>query len=308
MNNLNAFVFPGQGSQSVGMLPDLASHQVAKDVFSEASEALLFDLWELVSSGPEKQLDSTGNTQPAILMVSIALWRIYCQKGEPPPDFLAGHSLGEYSALVASGALTLKDGLQLVRLRGKLMDEATPDSAMGMAAILGLKDKEVKDICKTVCKTSNYLVEAVNFNAPGQVVIAGHAVAVGETLDLCKQKGAKGRPLKVSVPAHTKFMQPAAELFAKELQKINIKLPEIPVVQNFDASLANNVEDIKDRLVWHIYNPVQWNKSITLLKHSGVGSYTECGPGKVLSGLIKRIDKSAKVISMASQLPDWSLS
>jgi len=301
---MTAFIFPGQGSQSVGMLSELADHRIGRDTLSEAGDAISTDLWRLISEGPEEQLNRTHNTQPAILAVSIALWRLYQQREAHLPDYVAGHSLGEYSALVASNSLTLRDAVRLVRLRGELMQEASPDD-VSMAAILGLNDKDVKACCRAACKETMHLVEPANFNAPGQVVVAGHAVAVTEAVALSKRQKARAILLSVSVPAHTKLMRSAADNFSHALQETEISPPEIPIVQNVDANLVRTVEDIRQRLYTQMYKPVQWSKSITALRHLGVQRFIECGPGKVLSGLLRRMDRDIGVETLSSLLNNW---
>ncbi|KHL73849.1 malonyl CoA-ACP transacylase, partial [Pseudomonas putida] len=253
-----AFVFPGQGSQSLGMLKELGAEKpVIVETFKEASEALGYDLWELVQEGPEEQLNQTDRTQPAILTASIALWRLWLEEGGAQPAFVAGHSLGEYSALVAAGSLSLKDAVKLVKRRGELMQEAVPAGHGAMAAILGLNDDDVKAICAEAAEDE--VVSAVNFNSPGQVVIAGNVAAVNRAIELCKAKGAKrALPLPVSVPSHCALMKPAADRFAEHVNAVEWKAPQIPVVQNVTAAVAADLDTLKQDLLAQLYQPVRW--------------------------------------------------
>lgn len=286
-----AFVFPGQGSQSVGMLADLAAEfPVIKATFAEASEALGYDLWSLVCDGPESELNSTEKTQPALLTAGVALWRAWQEQGGARPDFMAGHSLGEYTALVCSGAISLRDGVALVAERGRLMQQAVPAGEGAMAAVLGLDDEQVRQCCAQAQSVG--VVEAVNFNAPGQVVIAGSAAAVAAAIEHCKAAGAKrALPLPVSVPSHCALMKPAAEKLAARLQDITISMPVIPVLQNVNAGASSSVEELRDALVRQLYSPVLWVATVEKLAALGVTRAVECGPGKVLGGLNKRIVK-----------------
>ena len=283
-----AFVFPGQGSQSLGMLADQAGqHPLIGETFKEASEALGYDLWALTQQGPAEQLNQTDKTQPAILTASIALWRVWQAEGSALPAYVAGHSLGEYSALVAAGSVGLADAVRLVERRGQLMQEAVPAGQGGMAAVLGLKDEDVIAACAEAANGD--VVSAVNFNSPGQVVIAGSAAAVARAIEACKARGAKrALPLPVSVPSHCALMKPAAERFAESVAAINWQAPKISLVQNVTATVPATLEDLKHNLLAQLYMPVRWVESVALLAQQGARQLVECGPGKVLSGLNKR--------------------
>ena len=283
-----AFVFPGQGSQSLGMLAELGAQKpVIIETFKEASEALGYDLWKLVQEGPQEQLDQTDKTQPAILTASIALWRLWLEEGGAKPAFVSGHSLGEYSALVAAGSISLKDAVRLVERRGQLMQEAVPAGHGAMAAILGLDDAVVVQICTEAAEDE--VVSAVNFNSPGQVVIAGNKAAVDRAMELCKAKGAKrALPLAVSVPSHCALMKPAAERFAAAVNAIEWQAPQIPVVQNVTAAIAPDLEALKRDLLAQLYQPVRWVECVQALAANGAVHLVECGPGKVLAGLNNR--------------------
>ncbi|WP_442113173.1 ACP S-malonyltransferase [Pseudomonas sp. NUPR-001] len=283
-----AFVFPGQGSQSLGMLAELgAQYPLIIDTFREASEALGYDLWALTQNGPEEQLNQTDKTQPAILTASIALWRLWLAEGGARPAFVSGHSLGEYSALVAAGSLTLADAVKLVKRRGELMQEAVPAGQGAMAAILGLDDADVVAICAEAAQGD--VVSAVNFNSPGQVVIAGAKAAVERAMEACKAKGAKrALPLPVSVPSHCELMRPAAERFAESVNAIDWEAPQIPVVQNVSAGVAADLDTLKRDLLEQLYKPVRWVECVQTLAANGALQLVECGPGKVLAGLNKR--------------------
>lgn len=283
-----AFVFPGQGSQSLGMLAELgAQHPLVLETFKEASAALGYDLWALTQQGPEESLNQTDKTQPAILTASIALWRLWLAEGGVRPAYVAGHSLGEYSALVAAGSLTLADAVKLVERRGQLMQDAVPAGQGGMAAILGLDDAVVIDACAEAAQGD--VVSAVNFNSPGQVVIAGAKAAVERAIEVCKAKGAKrALPLPVSVPSHCELMRPAAERFAEAIAAIDWQVPQIPLVQNVTASIVSDLETLKADLLQQLYKPVRWVESIQTLAAQGALQLVECGPGKVLAGLNKR--------------------
>lgn len=283
-----AFVFPGQGSQSLGMLSELgAQYPLILDTFAEASSALGYDLWALTQQGPEEQLNQTHKTQPAILTASVALWRLWLAEGGLAPAFVAGHSLGEYSALVAAGSLTLSEAVKLVQRRGQLMQEAVPAGQGGMAAILGLADAEVLAACAESAQGD--VVSAVNFNSPGQVVIAGSVAAVERAIEACKARGAKrAMPLPVSVPSHCELMRPAAERFAESIEAIDWQSPEIQLVQNVSASAVTDLANLKRNLLEQLYKPVRWVESIQCLAANGATQLVECGPGKVLAGLNKR--------------------
>ncbi|MGH8439993.1 MAG: ACP S-malonyltransferase [Pseudomonas sp.] len=283
-----AFVFPGQGSQSLGMLAELgAQYPLVIDTFREASEALGYDLWALTQEGPEEQLNQTDKTQPAILTASIALWRLWLAEGGARPAFVSGHSLGEYSALVAAGSLSLGDAVKLVKRRGELMQEAVPAGQGAMAAILGLDDAVVVGICAEAAQGE--VVSAVNFNSPGQVVIAGAKAAVERAMEACKAAGAKrALPLPVSVPSHCELMRPAAERFAESVNAIDWQVPQIPVVQNVSAAVAADLDTLKRDLLEQLYKPVRWVECVQTLAANGAVQLVECGPGKVLAGLNKR--------------------
>lgn len=287
-----AFVFPGQGSQSVGMLSELAAaYPVVQQTFQEASEVLGYDLWKLVTEGPAEELNQTHITQPALLAAGIAVWRVWQEKGGAQPEVMAGHSLGEYTALVAAGALSFADGIALVAERGRYMQEAVPAGAGAMAAILGLEDAKVIDICAQAAEGE--VVSAVNFNSPGQVVIAGQAAAVDRAMALAKEAGAKrALPLAVSAPSHCALMKPAAERLAEKLASIEISSPRIPVINNADVAMPTDAESIRSALVRQLYSPVRWVESVEKMAADGVERLVECGPGKVLVGLNKRIVKT----------------
>ncbi|RUO73986.1 [acyl-carrier-protein] S-malonyltransferase [Pseudidiomarina sediminum] len=289
---MRAYVFPGQGSQTVGMLADVAAeYPVVAETFAEASEVLGYDLWQLVQDGPTEQLNETQRTQPALLAASVALYRVLEAQGVPAPEWMAGHSLGEYSALVCSGAMAFSDAVALVAKRGELMQQAVPAGVGAMAAIIGLDDARVEEACAAAA--GDQIVSAVNYNSPGQVVIAGHADAVARAGEACKEAGAKrALPLPVSVPSHCALMQPAAEQLAVELGKISLCTPNIPVVNNVDVKVERDSDAIRDALVRQLYSPVRWTESVQFLAEQGVTEIYEIGPGKVLSGLTKRIDKA----------------
>lgn len=287
-----AFVFPGQGSQSVGMLTELASQfPQVEQVFAEASEALGYDLWQLVTSGPDDELNQTDRTQPAMLAAGIATYRCWQAQSDIQPDYFAGHSLGEYSALVASGALDFKDAIKLVAQRGTFMQQAVPSGEGAMAAILGLDDAVVIDLCKEA--STKGVVEAVNFNSPGQVVIAGAVEAVNQAIEIAKDKGAKrALLLPVSVPSHCALMKPAAENLSRVLLDIDVQVPQVPVIHNTSVTTSSNGDEIKRLLTEQLHSPVRWVETVQWFANQGVTKIVECGPGKVLAGLTKRIDKS----------------
>lgn len=293
-----AFVFPGQGSQAVGMLGELAQVEpLVQATFAEASETLGYDLWKLVSEGPAEELNQTHITQPAMLSAGIAVWRIWQEKGGAVPAVLAGHSLGEYTALVAAGALDFKDAVSLVAERGRLMQEAVPAGSGSMAAILGLDDAKVIEVCENAAQGE--VVSAVNFNANGQVVIAGQVAAVERAVELAKEAGAKRAVvLPVSVPSHCALMKPAADKLAERLAGIAINAPQIPVINNCDVSKASDADAIRDALVRQLYSPVRWVETIQAMAEEGVDTLVECGPGKVLVGLNKRIVKEMKALAV----------
>ena len=274
-----AFVFPGQGSQSLAMLAEQgAQRPLIIDTFAEASEALGYDLWALTQQGPEEQLNQTDKTQPAILTASVALWRAWLAESTARPAFVAGHSLGEYSALVAAGSLSLAAAVKLVEHRGQLMQQAVPAGQGGMAAILGLEDADVLAACAEAAQGE--VVSAVNFNAPGQVVIAGGAAAVERAIEACKARGAKrAMPLPVSVPSHCALMRPAAERFAEAVAAIDWQAPQIALVQNVSAASVTDLDGLKRDLLAQLYSPVRWVESIVCLSAQGVTDLVECGPG-----------------------------
>ncbi|WP_439100865.1 ACP S-malonyltransferase [Congregibacter sp.] len=293
-----AFVFPGQGSQRVGMLGDaIAAFPEAATVFEEASDALGFDLQALVSTGGPEQLNLTEYTQPALLAASVAIWRVWVAEGGVRPAAMAGHSLGEFSALCCAGVLSLQDAVTLVRERGRFMQSAVPVGVGAMAAILGLDDEAVSAVCEKVTAGSDEIVQAVNFNAPGQVVIAGHSAAVEKAITELKEKGAKrAMPLPVSAPFHTSLMAPAGKKLDEVLESIAITSPEIPVVHNVHAETESDPAKIRQRLVEQISAPVRWTSCIATLQSQGAVQFAECGAGKVLGGLLRRIDKSASCV------------
>ena len=296
----SAFVFPGQGSQSLGMLSAAAeAWPMITETFDEASNVLGYDLWHLCQHGPAEELNKTMVTQPALLTASVALWRQWCVSDGPRPDFVAGHSLGEYSALVAAESLDFIEAVKLVQLRGELMQDAVPEGQGRMAAILGLEHSDVVSACEESAEGD--VVAAVNFNAPGQVVIAGSAAAVERAIEACKAKGArKAMPLPVSVPSHCALMKGAAEQLAEALEDIRFNDAVIPVVQNVNAEPARDAEALKANLLKQLYSPVLWTNSVQRLATEGVGVAVECGAGKVLAGLIKRIDRSLPVHGIES--------
>jgi [acyl-carrier-protein] S-malonyltransferase len=300
MSQTLAFVFPGQGSQAVGMLAGLADeHSLISDTFAEASGILGYDLWALCQQGPEADLNRTDRTQPAILAASIALWRVWCADNAVRPGFVAGHSLGEYSALVAANVISFADALRLVERRGQLMQQAVPEGQGGMAAILGLVDAQIIDICAQAAEGE--VVSAVNFNAPGQVVIAGQASAVRRAIEQCKAAGAKRAiALPVSVPSHCALMKPAAEQLSTDLDALKWQSPAITLVQNVSARPAPDLGSLRKQLVEQLYNPVRWVESIEWMAEHGVTDLVECGPGRVLSGLNKRCVKGINTYNLDS--------
>lgn len=286
-----AITFPGQGSQTVGMLADvLAEHDCVKQTFAEASAALGYDLAELVLNGPVEDLNETWRTQPALLTSSVALWRLWREQGGSLPDVMAGHSLGEYSALVCAGVLSLSDAVKLVELRGQLMQEAVPTGTGAMSAIIGLDNDTIIANCAKA--EQGEVVSAVNFNSPGQVVIAGNKAAVERANSLMKESGAKrALPLPVSVPSHCALMRSAAEKLEQTLATMSFNEPSVPVINNVDVKQETSAAAIKDALVRQLYSPVRWSETVEVMVEQGVTLALEVGPGKVLSGLAKRIDK-----------------
>lgn len=298
MNQKLALVFPGQGSQTVGMLADLyAEFPLVRDTFAEASAALGYDLWALVANGPEAELNETHRTQPALLTASVAVWRLWQQQGGATPAYLAGHSLGEYSALVCAGVLTLADAVKLVEKRGQYMQSAVPAGTGAMSAIIGLDDVLIAKACAEAAQGE--VVSPVNYNSPGQVVIAGHKAAVERANELCKAAGAKrALPLPVSVPSHCALMRPAAEQLATDLLALAFHAPVISVVNNVDVAVAADAAAIQDALIRQLFSPVRWTETIEYLAAQGVTEVIELGAGKVLSGLIKRINKELVTTSV----------
>jgi [acyl-carrier-protein] S-malonyltransferase len=291
-----AFVFPGQGSQQVGMLGDSKADLAA--IFDRASDALGYDLWDLIQNGPEDKLNQTEFTQPALLTASVGLWYLAKEKGAAP-DVVAGHSLGEYSALVAAEVLSFEDAVVLVQKRGQFMQSAVPLGEGSMAAILGLDDNEVIAICEQ--QADGQIVQAANFNSPGQVVVAGHVAALERVIDACKEAGAKrAMQLAVSAPFHCQLMQPAADQMAELLQNIEFQEPKIAVLQNVNADFASDPGQIRENLVSQMSSAVLWSTTIERMVREGVAQIVECGPGKVLSGLNRRIDRSIDSANISS--------
>lgn len=307
-----AFVFPGQGSQSTGMLGELAAaYPQVREAFAEASEGAGVDLWALSQEGPEERLNQTEFTQPALLAAGVAAWRAWQRARGPMPSVLAGHSLGEYSALVAAGALSLHDGAKLVRLRGQLMQDAAPAGTGAMAAVLGAEDEVVAQACRDA--SGDEVAVPANYNSPGQVVIGGHAAAVDRALALLAERGVrKAVKLAVSVPSHTPLMREAANRLSEAMAGLGWHEPSLPVVQNVDAEVHEGVQSIRDALVRQLYLPVQWTGCVQALAARGATRIAECGPNKVLTGLVKRIDKSldARPLGTPSDfdaaLADWN--
>jgi [acyl-carrier-protein] S-malonyltransferase len=292
-----AIVFPGQGSQKVGMLQDV--REACTDLFAEASAVLGYDLWDLVENGPEAKLNETEFTQPALLTASIGLFQLAQARGLPSPDVVAGHSLGEYSALVAAGVLQFADAVMLVQKRGQFMQTAVPLGEGGMAAILGLDDEQIREVCISACQGE--VVQAVNYNSPGQVVIAGSNAAMARAIEGCKASGAlRAMALPVSAPFHSELMKPAADELAGVLSEVNFAKPKTIVLQNFDAAAHDDPEEIRENLIKQMYSAVLWSDTVVMMTQLGVATVIECGPGKVLTGLTKRIDKSISAYSLHS--------
>ncbi|HEK2709329.1 TPA: ACP S-malonyltransferase [Proteus mirabilis] len=286
-----AMVFPGQGSQAIGMLAELAEHYpIVTETFAQASDVLGYSLWDLVQNGPEEELNKTWKTQPALLAASVAIWRVWQEKQGKMPQMMAGHSLGEYSALVCAGVIDFAAAIKLVELRGQLMQEAVPAGTGAMYAIIGLDNDAIAKACEEAAQ--GQVVSPVNFNSPGQVVIAGNKEAVERAGALCKEAGAKrALPLAVSVPSHCALMKPAADKLAVALQEIEFKQPEIQVVNNVDVKAQTDANAIRDALVRQLYNPVRWTETVEFIADKGITQLLEIGPGKVLTGLTKRISK-----------------
>ena len=295
-----AFVFPGQGSQSVGMMQGWGDRAEVRATFAEASDALGQDLWSLVTDGPADLLNQTVNTQPAMLAADVAAWRVWLAAGGVQPALMAGHSLGEYAALVAADSLDFSDAIKLVRFRAEAMQAAVPEGVGAMAAILGLDDDAVRAVCSEAA--AGEVVEAVNLNSPGQVVIAGNKAAVERSMVLAKEKGAKrALPLPVSVPSHSSLMLPAAEKLLVHLQTVTIKAPAIRVLHNTDVQSHAEPDAIRAALAKQLHTPVRWVETVQALKAAGVGQVIECGPGKVLAGLAKRIDDSLPALALVDE-------
>lgn len=295
-----AFVFPGQGSQSVGMMAGYAGLPVVRQTFSEASDVLQQDLWSLVTEGPEEALNQTVNTQPVMLTAGVAVYRAWEDLHGAEPALMAGHSLGEYSALVAAGALSFADALPLVRLRARAMQEAVPEGTGGIAAILGLDDEAVATVCRDAA--AGQVVEPANFNSPAQVVIAGHRAAVERGMALAKERGAKrALMLPMSAPSHCSLMRPAAEQLAIALDGVALQSPQIPVIHNADVRGHDSTAAIRDALVRQLYSPVRWTETVRSMAAAGIGLVVECGPGKVLAGLTKRIDGNVSAAALADE-------
>jgi [acyl-carrier-protein] S-malonyltransferase len=297
-----AFVFPGQGSQSVGMLAAFAAESTARSAIDEASAVLGYDLWQLISAGPEEALNATERTQPAILAASVAVWRVWRARGGGLPAVVSGHSLGEFTALVCAGALDYPAAIELVRFRGQAMQEAVAAGSGAMAAVLGLDDEAVTAACREAAEGA--VVEAVNFNSPGQVVIAGDAAAVQRAIDVMKTRGAKrALALPVSVPAHSSLMRGAGERLRAKLATLTVRAPAIPYVSAVDARAHGEPADIVEVLVRQISSPVRWTDTLRALIGSGVAQVIECGPGKVLTGLNRRIERRPEVSFLALEDP-----
>ena len=295
-----AFLFPGQGSQKVGMLAEFAEQfSGVQETFAEASEAIGYDLWQIAQSGDG--LNQTENTQPVLLTASIALWRVWLELGGVAPKYLAGHSLGEYSALVAANSMTLADAVKLVHLRGQLMQSAVPQGEGAMAAILGLDDAKVIELCQVASQSGQGSVDAANYNAQGQVVIAGSTALVQKVMLQAKEFSGKAIALPVSVPSHCSLMKPAAEQFAHALEQIAIELPRIPVIQNVNAAIATDVTQLRQALTAQLYQSVQWTKTMQYLQDQGIQYVAECGPGNVLANLAKRLPNIEKAFPIDTQ-------
>ena len=294
-----ACVFPGQGSQAVGMLKELADvHPSILDTFAQASEALGYDLWDVVQNDPDSKLNETQVTQPALLTASVAIYRLLAEQGIAP-EYMAGHSLGEYSALVCAGALDFAEAVKLVEARGEFMQQAVPAGAGAMYAIIGLDDDSIAEICHDAAVATGDVVSPVNYNSPGQVVIAGEKNAAEQAANACKEAGAKrALPLAVSVPSHCELMRPAADHLDDKLETIAIAEPTVKVVNNVDVAVESDPAGIRSALVRQLYCPVQWTKTVEFLAAEGIDTIIEVGPGKVLTGLGKRIVKSVSYIAV----------
>jgi [acyl-carrier-protein] S-malonyltransferase len=296
--NKFAFLFSGQGSQSVGMMNGFGESAIIRDTFVEASDILGLDFWTMATE-PNEAINETTNTQPIMLIAGIATWRVWQASTDKLPSVLAGHSLGEFTALVASGALSFADALPLVRYRAEVMQSAVPAGVGAMAAILGLDDAVVREVCAEAAQ--NEVLEAVNFNSPGQVVIAGNKAAVERGMELAKARGAKrALPLPVSVPSHCALMKPAAVKLAEYLENVTINTPQIPLIQNADVATYQGAEKIKDALVRQLYSPVRWVETVQAIHAQGIMQAAECGPGKVLAGLTKRIVAELSCVALTN--------
>lgn len=295
-----AFLFPGQGSQAIGMMADLATHgSIVKDTFAAASEVLGYDLWDVTQSGPAERLNKTETTQPAMLTAGVATWRLWQSLDGPDPDYMAGHSLGEYTALVAAGSLAFEDAVGLAAERGRDMQMATPAGTSEMAAILGLDDDVLAGICKQA--EQGQVVSCANFNSPGQVVIAGEKEAVDRAIDLAREAGARRAfPLPVSVASHCELMRPAAEAMERMLARTDINKARVPVIHNVDVKAHRDADDIRDLLVRQMWAPVRWTETIRWMAEQGVSQFAECGPGKILAGLNRRIDRALNTVALVS--------
>lgn len=293
-----ALMFPGQGSQHVGMMRELAErYSVVRTTFEEAADALGYDLWHVVQEGPEEALNSTACTQPALLTSSVAIWRVWQELEGPRPAVMAGHSLGEYSAMVCAGVMSFAEGVRLVKLRGEAMQEAVPAGEGAMAAILGLDDGAVEAACEQAAQGD--VVAAVNYNAPGQVVIAGAKAAVERAITACQAAGAKrALPLPVSVPSHCALMRPAAERLEAAIGEVELRVPRYSVVQNVDAQAHADIDTLRTRLIEQLYRPVRWTTCVEAMAAQGAQVFIECGPGKVLTGLNKRIARGSKGLAI----------
>jgi len=295
-----SIIFPGQGSQTVGMMSKLAEqHSLVKELYVEASDVLGVDLWAMTQEGPIEALSQTENTQPALLTAGVAAWKVWQSLGGKNPSIMAGHSLGEYTALVSAGAISFADGVALVRDRGRYMQEAVPAGEGAMAAIIGLEDQAVIDVCQATAQDD--VLQAVNFNAPGQVVIAGSAAAIERATVTMKEAGAKrALPLPVSIPAHSSLMTPASKRLAERIASIDVVMPSIPVLHNCNVEVAANAEQVAANLVTQLDSPVRWVESVNKMHADGTERFIESGPGKVLGGMVKRIVKGVEVACIDS--------
>lgn len=289
-----AFVFPGQGSQSIGMLSQLAEQDSSVlQTFDEASQVLGYDLWRLVQDGPVEELNSTERTQPAMLTAGVAVWRIWRKRGGPAPTVMSGHSLGEFTALVCADALDFAEAVDLVRFRGQIMQEAVPSGEGAMAAVLGLENDQIREVCAEAAQ--GQVLEPVNFNAPGQIVIAGNTAAVERALGLLKEKGARAIPLPVSVPAHSALMRPAASRLEERLEQVTVRAPLVPEIYTVDVKTHGSPAAIRGALVQQLHSPVLWVDTVRSMVDHGVNTIVECGPGKVLTGLNRRIERRKEI-------------